>query len=147
MLFRAAEDWARARHCVELKVETQNINVPACRFYAQQRCTLKSVRFDAYPDLPNEIQLLWHKALLRGGAGTAPAIDRDMRLRWASTLLTVAAISSAQTARFGVNGVTTTPSTIVATIQPRTAAQGIVASNLLLFLVTDRWRARKCDER
>ena len=75
MLFRAAEDWARARHCVELKVETQNINVPACRFYAQQRCTLKSVRFDAYPDLPNEIQLLWHKALLRGAAGTAAAIE------------------------------------------------------------------------
>ena len=61
MLFRAAEDRARARHCVELKVETQNINVPACRFYAQLRCTLKSVRFDAYPDLVNEIQLLWHR--------------------------------------------------------------------------------------
>jgi hypothetical protein len=47
-----------------------------------------------------------------------------MRLRWASTLLIAAAISSVQTARFGVDGVTTTPSTIVATIQPRTAAPG-----------------------
>jgi hypothetical protein len=48
-----------------------------------------------------------------------------MRLLWASTLLTAAAaISSAQTARFGVDGVTTTPSIIVATIRPRTAAPG-----------------------
>ena len=47
-----------------------------------------------------------------------------MRLLWVSALLAVAAISSAQTSRFGVDGVTTTPSTTVATIQPRTAAPG-----------------------
>ena len=33
-LFRAAEIWALARNCRQLKVETQNTNVPACRFYA-----------------------------------------------------------------------------------------------------------------
>jgi GNAT superfamily N-acetyltransferase len=32
-LFRAAEDWSRRRGCRTLKVETQNINLPACRFY------------------------------------------------------------------------------------------------------------------
>ena len=47
-----------------------------------------------------------------------------MRLLWASTLLTAAAISVAQTSRFGVDGKTTSPSTMVATIQPRTAAPG-----------------------
>jgi len=31
-LFLAAETWARARGCRQLKVETQNINLPACRF-------------------------------------------------------------------------------------------------------------------
>jgi GNAT superfamily N-acetyltransferase len=62
-LFRAAEAWARARGCLHLKVETQNINVPACRFYARQGCVLAAVDRYAYPGLPGEIQLLWHKAL------------------------------------------------------------------------------------
>ena len=47
-----------------------------------------------------------------------------MRLLWASALLAATAISSAQTARFAVDGVTTAPSTTVATIEPRTAAPG-----------------------
>jgi len=62
-LFRAAEDWARARGCTELKIETQNINVPACRFYARQGCVLRAVDPAAYPTLPGEIQLLWYKPL------------------------------------------------------------------------------------
>jgi GNAT superfamily N-acetyltransferase len=62
-LFRAAEAWARARGCTELKIETQNINVPACRFYAAQGCVLRAANRSAYPDLPDEIQLLWYKKL------------------------------------------------------------------------------------
>jgi len=63
-LFRASEGWARARGCRVLKVETQNINVPACRFYAGQRCVLGSIRRFAYPDFPAEVQLLWYKSLV-----------------------------------------------------------------------------------
>jgi ribosomal protein S18 acetylase RimI-like enzyme len=62
-LFAAAETWARARGCRRLEVETQNNNLAACRLYARQGCTLGAVRRDAYPDLPEEIQLLWHKAI------------------------------------------------------------------------------------
>ncbi len=62
-LFRAAAAWARARGCRLLKVETQNINVPACRFYARHRCVLGTVRPFAYHDLPEEVQLIWHKEL------------------------------------------------------------------------------------
>jgi GNAT superfamily N-acetyltransferase len=62
-LFRAAETWASARGCFELKVETQTINVPACRFYARHGCVLKAVRPDAYPTLPHEVQLLWYRVL------------------------------------------------------------------------------------
>lgn len=62
-LFRAAEAWAQARGCRYLKVETQNINVAACRFYARQGCVLTTVDRFAYPGLPEEIQLLWYKAL------------------------------------------------------------------------------------
>jgi GNAT superfamily N-acetyltransferase len=62
-LFRRAEAWARARGCRQLKVETQNVNVPACRFYARQGCVLGGLDRFAYPDLPHECQLLWYKEL------------------------------------------------------------------------------------
>jgi len=42
-------------------VETQNINVPACRFYARQAFVLGAVNRGAYPDLPHDVQLLWYK--------------------------------------------------------------------------------------
>jgi GNAT superfamily N-acetyltransferase len=64
-LFRAAEAWARARGCTRLKIETQNINVPACRFYAARGCVLGAANRSAYPDLPDETQLLWYKNLNR----------------------------------------------------------------------------------
>jgi GNAT superfamily N-acetyltransferase len=62
-LFRAAEAWARERGKAELKVETQNINVPACRFYARLGCELRAVNANAYPALPGEVQFLWYKRL------------------------------------------------------------------------------------
>ena len=62
-LFRPAEAWARTRGCKQLLVETQNINVPACKFYARQGCVLAAVNRFAYPELPGESQLLWHKDL------------------------------------------------------------------------------------
>ena len=62
-LFRASERWARARGASWLKIETQNINVPACRFYARQGCTLGAANRFAYPELPEETQLLWYKRL------------------------------------------------------------------------------------
>jgi GNAT superfamily N-acetyltransferase len=58
-----AERWARARGCRRLKVETQNINLPACRFYARCGFELSAVNRRAYPELPDEIQLLWSKRL------------------------------------------------------------------------------------
>lgn len=62
-LFRAAERWAAARGARWLKVETQNVNVAACRFYARQGCTLGAIHRFAYPDLPGEAQLLWYKEI------------------------------------------------------------------------------------
>ena len=63
-LFRAAEAWAVARGCRQLKVETQNINVPACQFYRRQGCVLRRVNPLAYPELPDEVQLLWYKEVV-----------------------------------------------------------------------------------
>ena len=71
-LFRAAEGWAHARGARRLKVETQNVNLGACRFYARQGCVLGAIHRFAYPALPDETQLLWYKSLgLR-----APAAER-----------------------------------------------------------------------
>ena len=75
-LFRAAEAWAAARGCVQLKIETQNINVPACRFYARQGCVLGVINRFAYRELPDEVQLLWYKTLPPPALTTAVARPR-----------------------------------------------------------------------
>lgn len=62
-LFRAAESWASPRGCGWLKIETQNVNAAACRFYQKMGCTLGAIDRFAYPELPGEVQLLWWKAL------------------------------------------------------------------------------------
>ncbi|MCP5528958.1 MAG: GNAT family N-acetyltransferase [Opitutaceae bacterium] len=63
-LFCEVEANAKRRGCRELKVETQNINVPACRFYARQGCQLDQIISGAYPNLPDEVQMIWRKPLL-----------------------------------------------------------------------------------
>lgn len=62
-LFDAVVTWARSRGCLQLKVETQNTNVAACRFYAREGCALRTVQWGAYPALPDEVQLIWFKDL------------------------------------------------------------------------------------
>lgn len=62
-LFQYVIDWARDRGCRYLKSETQNINVPACRFYSKQGCALGSINRYAYTDQPDEIQLIWYKEI------------------------------------------------------------------------------------
>jgi ribosomal protein S18 acetylase RimI-like enzyme len=57
------EERTREAGLVELKVETQNNNVPACRFYARHGFQLRQAVWGAYPQLPSEVQLLWYKRL------------------------------------------------------------------------------------
>ena len=61
-LLEEAAAQARAHGCRELKVETQDINVPACRFYAAMGCTLAEVNPQAYGD-SDEVQLIWRQPL------------------------------------------------------------------------------------
>jgi GNAT superfamily N-acetyltransferase len=65
-LFRAAEGWAATKGCTSLEVETQDINVPACRFYARMGCALGAIRPHAYAAFPDEVQLIWQKQLTPG---------------------------------------------------------------------------------
>jgi len=62
-LFRRVETWAKGHGCRQLKAETQNTNVRACEFYARHGCRLRSAHRAAYPQFPEEIQLLWYKDL------------------------------------------------------------------------------------
>ena len=66
LLFKTAEKWAAEQGARWLKVETRNVNVAACRFYARHDCRLGAVNRFAYPTLPDEAQLLFYKRLGRG---------------------------------------------------------------------------------
>ncbi len=62
-LFGRAARWAREAGCTLLKIETQNVNVPACRFYARQGCTLGAVNRYGYSgcaSVAHEAMLLWY---------------------------------------------------------------------------------------
>ena len=61
-LLDAAAAWATSRGCSELKVETQDINVPACRFYARSGFELRAIDHAAYPGL-DEVRMLWYRAI------------------------------------------------------------------------------------
>ena len=62
-LLAAAKSWARERGCRELKVETQDVNVPACRLYTSVGFVLTDARTGAYPPLPDEVQLIFRRPL------------------------------------------------------------------------------------
>lgn len=61
-LWRAAEEWSRTHGAVEIRVETQDINFPACRFYERMGCKLLRTDANAYEGL-DEVQLIWGKPL------------------------------------------------------------------------------------
>lgn len=63
MLWERAESWGREHGGSTIKVETQNTNVGACRFYERMGCDLRRVDRHAYEDAPGESQLLWYKDL------------------------------------------------------------------------------------
>ena len=64
-LFQYAVQWAQSRGARWLKIETQNTNASACRFYARQGCELGAINRFAYPSLPDEVQFFWYKGLAR----------------------------------------------------------------------------------
>jgi GNAT superfamily N-acetyltransferase len=64
LLVEATENWARAKGCRSVKIETQNVNVRACEFYAQCGYVLRSIDRFAYDDFPDETQLIFTKELM-----------------------------------------------------------------------------------
>jgi streptothricin acetyltransferase len=68
-IFRHSCNWARKQGAVQLKIETQNVNVPACRFYKKLGCSLGQIDRYAYaghPEVGHEIMLVWYYDLQAG---------------------------------------------------------------------------------
>ena len=62
-IFRYAAEWARAHGCTQMKIETQNINVPACRFYQRMGARLGEIHrygYAAVPEVAHEVMLNWY---------------------------------------------------------------------------------------
>ena len=63
MLFKRVVRYAKSVGCIELKIETQDVNVRTCRFYEKQGCELVEVNFDAYSGWPGEAEIIWRLEL------------------------------------------------------------------------------------
>jgi ribosomal protein S18 acetylase RimI-like enzyme len=62
-LMQKAVDWAKGRHLPGIMLETQDVNVPACRFYEKFGFTLRGFDTHLYKGLnpsTNEIALYWY---------------------------------------------------------------------------------------
>jgi GNAT superfamily N-acetyltransferase len=67
-LLDSAVEWARERGAHSLLIETQNVNVPACRFYASRGAELAAIDRFAYAASADarvaaEVMLVWRLAL------------------------------------------------------------------------------------
>ena len=65
-LLHRCTEWARDKGYRVLGIETQNVNVPACRFYAKNGGQLAAIDRFAYstcPGLEHEAMLIWHLTL------------------------------------------------------------------------------------
>jgi len=64
-------EWSRAEGMTQLKIETQDVNVPACRFYAKQGCRLGRIDRHGYagdPRVAHEAMLIWYLDLRQSGS-------------------------------------------------------------------------------
>lgn len=61
-LFDMAVNWSRDQGLVQMKIECQNNNIPAIRFYHKQGAVLSAIDEYAYynePEYRHETQLIW----------------------------------------------------------------------------------------
>jgi GNAT superfamily N-acetyltransferase len=63
-LVRAAERWTSAQGYRVLLVETQDVNVAACRFYARMGFRLVSCDEQGYDTMPGEARLIWRASAI-----------------------------------------------------------------------------------
>jgi GNAT superfamily N-acetyltransferase len=69
LLFAEVKIWCQARGLKQLKIECQNNNIAACKFYHKQGAVLGEINSYAYyldPDCAHETQLIWYLDLTNG---------------------------------------------------------------------------------
>ena len=62
-LFRHAAVWSKRHGCSQMKIETQNVNVAACRFYQRMGARLGEIHRHGYAGIPavaHEVMLNWY---------------------------------------------------------------------------------------
>lgn len=60
-MFSHVIDWAKERNCKQIKIETQNNNVPACKFYAKHGAKLGEIdEYAYYGEDDDEVMLMWY---------------------------------------------------------------------------------------
>lgn len=65
-LFDMAAGWSRQQGLKQMKIECQNVNAAACRFYHRQGAVLQRIDAQAYaaqPEVAHEVQLIWYLEL------------------------------------------------------------------------------------
>lgn len=60
-LFKLACDWSKKNDYRKMKIECQNTNLPACKFYEKQGAELSVINENAYGT--DEVMFLWYIAL------------------------------------------------------------------------------------
>jgi len=66
LLLSAVTDYVQQQSCKYLKIETQNTNVPACKFYMKRGCDLGSIEryaYIGYPENEQEVRLVWYLSI------------------------------------------------------------------------------------
>jgi len=67
-LFDKAVEWSKSKGYLQMKIECQNNNPRACRFYRKQGAVLGMIDEYAYyaePELRHEVQLIWYLDLTK----------------------------------------------------------------------------------
>lgn len=61
-LLQQAAEWARNNNCIGLMLETQDVNVSACRFYAKNHFVIGGIDTMLYSKFPtaHEIAIFWY---------------------------------------------------------------------------------------
>ncbi len=61
-LISRVADWSKSKGCVMVKIETQNINSNACKFYSAMGCCLGGIKMHEYKEegLESEVMLFWY---------------------------------------------------------------------------------------
>ena len=81
-LFDMIIQWSREQSLIQISIECQNNNVPACKFYQKQGAVLSAINEYAYynePEYRHEVQLIWYLDLFVKESNAISTVDDAFR--------------------------------------------------------------------